>query len=182
MFRQRGFRPRGHHHPHYRHRHGRRSPSDHLVPARDNDGAATTRQPPTTTPPPADCGISQSNDVITAPISTLEPPSGPTPPWSTKATELRPLRRFKLRTPHPTPKGTSQSGSQIPDSHHDEYDGIYSTYPQQAMNIEDKGNALVVVTYKDGEALDDAGCSNAGAPNYPATGIFFRDETTNQLG
>lgn len=50
------------------------------------------------------------------------------------------------------------------------------------MNIEDKGNALVVVTYKDWEALDDAGCSNAGAPNYTATGIFFWDETTNQLG
>src|SRR5699024_2782517 len=79
------------------------------------------------------------------------------------------------------PQGSSQFGTQILFIHHGEYIGIVSTYPQQAMNNEDKDNALVD-TYKDWEALDDAGGSNAESPNSTALVTIVPDEATNQLG
>ena len=65
--------------------------------------------------------------------------------------------------------------------HQGEYIGIDSTFPQQVMNIEDKGTRLIV-TYKDWEALEEAGGSNAEAPNYTATVTFFWDAHNGQLG
>ena len=150
-------------------------------PAPGNDGDVTT-QPPATTPPPADCGISPSSDAITAPISTLEPPSAPNTAWAYEGdSDYDRCADLSYALLVQRPQGNSQFGTQILFFHHGEYIGIDSTYPQQAMNIEDKDNALVV-TYKDWEALDDAGGSNAESPNYTATVTFFWDEATNQLG
>jgi hypothetical protein len=80
------------------------------------------------------------------------------------------------------PQDNSQFDTQLLFFHKGQYIGIDSTYPQQVMNIEDKGNALVVVTYKDWEALEEAGGSNAEAPNYTTTVTFFWDAQASQLG
>lgn len=65
--------------------------------------------------------------------------------------------------------------------HRDEYIRIDSAYLQQVMSIEDRGTRLIV-TYKDWEALEEAGGSDAEAPNYTATVTFFWDAHNGQLG
>ena len=49
------------------------------------------------------------------------------------------------------------------------------------MSIEYRSTRLIV-TYKDWEALEEAGGSDAEAPNYTATVTFFCDARNGQLG
>src|SRR5699024_10829699 len=96
-----------------------------------------------------------SSGAITAPISTLEPPNVPNTAWVYEGdSNYDPCADLNYALLVQRPQGNSQFGTRILFFHHGEYIGIDSTYPQQAMNIEDKGNTLVV-TYKDWGALDD---------------------------
>lgn len=147
--------------------------------------ATTAQQPRNPLRPrhhPRIAGSPPSSDAITAHISTLEPPSVPNTAWVYEGdSNYVPCADLNYALLVQRPQGNSQFGTQILFFHHGKYIGIDSTYPQQAMNIEDKGNTLVV-TYKDWEALNDAGSSNAEAPNHTATETFFWDEASNQLG
>ena len=72
-------------------------------------------------------------------------------------------------------------GTQLLFFHQGEYIGIDCASQQQVVSIEDRGPRLIV-TYKDCEALEEAGGSNAEAPNYTATMTFFWDAHNGQLG
>lgn len=146
------------------------SPSDSAAP----------KAPPET--PPPDCGISPSNSAITDPIDTLAPPSAPHTAWSYEGeSSYDPCSDLSYALLVQQPQGNSQFVTQLLFFHQGEYIGIDSTFPQQVMNIEDKGTRLIV-TYKDWEALEEAGGSNAEAPNYTATVTFFWDAHNGQLG
>lgn len=115
-------------------------------------------------PPPADCRISPSSSASTDAIDSLAPPSAPHTAWSYEGdSHYDPCSDLSYALLVQQPRGNSQFGTQLLFFHQGEYIGIDSTSPQQVMNIEDKGTRLIV-TYKDWEALEEAGGSNAEAP------------------
>ena len=114
-------------------------------PRPGNNADATTTVPPAAAPPPQDCGISPPNDAITAPVSPLEPPGAPNTAWVYKGvSNYDAFAELSYALLVQRLQGNSQFGTQILFFHRGEYIDIDSTYPQQAVNLEDRGNALVV--------------------------------------
>jgi len=133
-------------------------------------------------PPPPDCGISPSSSAITDPIDTLALPSAPHTVWSYEGeSNYDHCSDMSYALLVQQLQGTSQFGTPLLFFHKGQYIGLDSTYPQQVMNIEDKG-ARLIVTYKGWEALEEAGGSNTEGSNYTAIVTFFWDAQNGKLG
>lgn len=71
------------------------------------------------------------------------------PPWVRECkSNYDPCTDLSHALPIQQPQGKSQFETKILFSHKSEYLGFDSTYPQQAMEIQDKGEHLVAQTLK----------------------------------
>lgn len=112
-----------------------------------------------------DCGVNPDAAIITDSIDTVAPPPAGEY-WSyTGESNFNPCATLTYARFEQMPQGNAQFATKILMFNEGRYLGVDTENAQQGEII-DSGNDWFTVRYKDWEALDEAGGSNAEAPNY----------------
>lgn len=119
------------------------------------------------------CGVDPSAAAITDNIGQVPPPSIAGMTWTYKGdSNFDPCATLSYATVEQSEQGNAQFQNQLMLFHNGEYLGVGSTTTQQHSVVGTTDDS-VTVAYKDYEALDAAGASNAEAANY-TTNVTFR--------
>lgn len=155
--------------------------TDEVATADEPDGgtvdtAAGESPEPSTPAEDTDCEPDPESPVITEGIPNLPPPGLPNSTWVYNGdSNFNDCDDLTYATVEQDPQGNAQFKNKLMLFHQGQYSGFPPTEAPQQHTVVDTTEDSVTVEFKDWEALEEAGGSNAEAPEYTEE-VTFRWE------